>query len=1080
MATSLEELITNRKMMLDVLELNNSAQGIQRVLTDLYPDTAHFVYELLQNAEDAGATSVKFSLRPNGVFFAHNGKREFTLDDVDAITAIGGNSAKKDDVTSIGEFGVGFKAVFSYTFSPEIHSGNYHFRIKNHFLVETEGVPQRFLRHQPNEHWTEFDFPFDNPAKPADKAYSETSQGLKKLDETALLFLRNISLIEYEVEGKDGISGYARRTRNEENEVLIACKIPQERERIRRFLLYSEETTITSDRGKTKSLPIAIAYSLVQDKEGNDSIEPIEGKTFIYFPADKEFSRLKFHVNAPFSATVDRASIRDCEDNAMLLEKVARLVANSLASIKAKGLMTSSVYAVMPNESDNLPANYKPILSAVCEAFAKNEYLLAQSGGYVSSTNAVRGPRVFSDFLSEDILPTFAGISGKWIANPPLKRVNHREYAFLDALGINELDSYLFAHSFARKDRRTALLNYASQKDIASLKLLYQAIFVVYSAWHSGENSPRGTNYESRRATFNSFASSLPSAPFLRCIDGKFHAPKESFIMPEGFDSGSITEPIIDKRFVEEKAKTQRYDARGIREMLIKIGVTEYSLEVELNRLIAKYSKMAKKDAESVAKDKAYYADMLYLARAHKKGADANVSDVAIFIGRAQNGKTRFFSINNLVLGSAYGNEHGDSIADFQGLPVIHSVYTKMYKQQEELDCFTDYLKWAGIKTNLEIISCPLKNNPSYARMVSLGGTLTSKGVQFDFTIRGLPESLQGISYEMSYELWRLISEKGATSKFALAYYKASVRSTPQTSDSQLVTHLKNFAWLPNVSGKMHKPGEIAFQELDYAFREIGDGQIVAALQLGSDVSAKKQAENKLKRDAEELGKHVISDEDYKFLQKMREKERLAAERQAERESGQLSVQDLLNKQNRDVKPRKDEDLPLSSGAVNNPEKRSERISQTIKDLASIPSKRQMRFSVVSVASKQEKETLKQWYQGRCQICDTRITRHDGEPYFEAINIINTADLPGHINNSVQLGWNTLSLCPNCAAKYRYCGKKLSGFAEQIAATEIIPGSEELIPVSIELEGRTVDINFIPKHMLALKEGLKCLDNSQQ
>ena len=97
------------------------------------------------------------------------------------------------------------------------------------------------------------------------------------------------------------------------------------------------------------------------------------------------------------------------------------------------------------------------------------------------------------------------------------------------------------------------------------------------------------------------------------------------------------------------------------------------------------------------------------------------------------------------------------------------------------------------------------------------------------------------------------------------------------------------------------------------------------------------------------------------------------------------------------------------------------------------------------------------------------------EPYFEAINIISTADLPDEFRNTVRLGWNTLSLCPNCAAKYRYSGKKLSGFMEQVEAAEIVLGDDELIVLTIELAGRTVGINFTPKHFLALREGLKRL-----
>lgn len=116
MAITLEQLIQNRNDLIEAHRKNNFTDGIHALLTDLYPDTAHFIYELLQNAEDMNATTVRFILESGGIDFEHNGtKRSFNIADIDAITNIGHNSQKKDDPTSIGKFGVGFKAVFAYT-----------------------------------------------------------------------------------------------------------------------------------------------------------------------------------------------------------------------------------------------------------------------------------------------------------------------------------------------------------------------------------------------------------------------------------------------------------------------------------------------------------------------------------------------------------------------------------------------------------------------------------------------------------------------------------------------------------------------------------------------------------------------------------------------------------------------------------------------------------------------------------------------------------------------------------------------------------------------------------------------------
>jgi len=79
------------------------------------------VYEIIQNAEDAGATAVRFSLSDTGLDIQHDG-RDFDIKDIEGVTGIG-ISTKKDDLTQIGKFGIGFKSVFAVTETPIIHSG---------------------------------------------------------------------------------------------------------------------------------------------------------------------------------------------------------------------------------------------------------------------------------------------------------------------------------------------------------------------------------------------------------------------------------------------------------------------------------------------------------------------------------------------------------------------------------------------------------------------------------------------------------------------------------------------------------------------------------------------------------------------------------------------------------------------------------------------------------------------------------------------------------------------------------------------------------------------------------------------
>jgi hypothetical protein len=57
-----DDLIAKRRKLIDALEANKGEVNLD-IFEDFYPDRAHFVYELLQNAEDAGATQVTFTLK---------------------------------------------------------------------------------------------------------------------------------------------------------------------------------------------------------------------------------------------------------------------------------------------------------------------------------------------------------------------------------------------------------------------------------------------------------------------------------------------------------------------------------------------------------------------------------------------------------------------------------------------------------------------------------------------------------------------------------------------------------------------------------------------------------------------------------------------------------------------------------------------------------------------------------------------------------------------------------------------------------------------------------------------------------
>ena len=87
--------------------------------------------ELVQNADDAGATEVEVALEGSGsepcCIRVWNNGRAFNDADWLRVRKI---AAGNPDESSVGLFGVGFFSVFALTDAPEIHSGSVRLRFR--------------------------------------------------------------------------------------------------------------------------------------------------------------------------------------------------------------------------------------------------------------------------------------------------------------------------------------------------------------------------------------------------------------------------------------------------------------------------------------------------------------------------------------------------------------------------------------------------------------------------------------------------------------------------------------------------------------------------------------------------------------------------------------------------------------------------------------------------------------------------------------------------------------------------------------------------------------------------------------
>src|ERR1700722_4298212 len=158
------------------------------LLGHLYSERTHFIFELIQNAEDAGATALAFELFGDRLGGRHGG-RPFTEADVRGVCGVA-QSGKSGDLTKIGQFGIGFKSVYAYTTTPRVHSGAEHFRI-DHYVRPFPAEPMENPAEDSPD--TVFIFPFDYDPVPAATAVGEISAALNRIEPATLLFLRNIT-----------------------------------------------------------------------------------------------------------------------------------------------------------------------------------------------------------------------------------------------------------------------------------------------------------------------------------------------------------------------------------------------------------------------------------------------------------------------------------------------------------------------------------------------------------------------------------------------------------------------------------------------------------------------------------------------------------------------------------------------------------------------------------------------------------------------------------------------------------------------------------------------------------------------
>jgi len=341
------------------------------LLGQLYSERTHFIFELIQNAEDAGATEMAFELHEDRLELRHDG-RPFTEADVRGVCGVG-QSGKRGDYTAIGQFGIGFKSVYAYTRSPRIYSGDEHFRIENY--VRPVAAPP--LTGPTTGPGTRFVFPFDHDEVPAATAAAEISAALAALAPRTLLFLRNVTRLD--------TGGTVLERSVTQQQAGTGRRVTLARDGRREEWLVWERPA--QDHPGQR---VEIAFRVQAGRLASEGRSPLT----VFFPTDKE-TFLGFVVQGPYRTTPARDNVPEHDpDNQALAGQTAALLAGVLRELRDLGQLTVEVLTALPLEPDRFPPGslLRPLYDAVRDELAAGPLIPTADGGYtVAGGYAVAG-----------------------------------------------------------------------------------------------------------------------------------------------------------------------------------------------------------------------------------------------------------------------------------------------------------------------------------------------------------------------------------------------------------------------------------------------------------------------------------------------------------------------------------------------------------------------------------------------------------------------------------------------------------------------------------------------------------------
>ncbi len=804
------------------------------LLTRLYSKRTHFIYELIQNAEDACERSRKrgdqrvyfmdFELFTDRLECRHNGI-EFNDKDVEGICRIA-MGTKEQDPSQIGKFGIGFKSVYAFTKSPQIYSQEKCFQIRN-YVHPSPITPNYGVKKDE----TLIVIPFDHDNVSPGEAYQEINEKFKSLGLRTLLFLRNLNKIHWKVDSRSGT--YSRSIGYKDDvtkKVHLSYKEGENKEKTENWLVFEKPLPKLGEK-----IFIDVAFQLGKtEKSSTEKIIPATNTYLVVFFPTEKVTNLKFLIQGQYHTTPARDNIYSEDWNTNLIKETARLVVETFPTLKRMGLCDVSFLNSLPIETELFPDDniFRPVYDAVKEKLQGEEAFLPCSGGeHVAAEHAlIAGSKELRGLLSPAELEILFGIkAARWID----KNITNEKTPILKTYLTNELDigeitSDKFATAFSD--------DFVKGKDDDWMKKFYAFLSEQRSLWKKTKSYWEGKDGVLRSKPIIRLEDDLHTQPF-----GEDEEPLA--YLPSNF---SKLYPTVKSNIAkDEKA----------REFLIQLGLKEPD---EVAGVLRKILPEYKRENQIVSeKDNKQHLELIAKAlksvtalERKKILLDKLSRSRILWADNVPNSKHEYKKPTEVYLGQEY-TDNRDVETYFSANAecwLLNSRYVSMnIGIFKEIGCASEIrvtYKKAGQDKNVTITDY----HGQHARGLD----------EFDpkCEIDGLETALKSIDIEKAKIIWSILKSHykrihGTVEESTRQDYSGSTREEKYSEMGRLLHDSK---WLPDINGDFHNPAGLSLSNLH---REL-DNKSFEARYVAKELGLLTTAEEALLEDLPEERRALI------------------------------------------------------------------------------------------------------------------------------------------------------------------------------------------------------------------------------